>query len=223
MTWTINTHPDVRPAMLGNQDLPFLLDGGTIPVLLGDSCAANYWLLDEHGNRPNAYVILSLFRQQGSPLHAVHLTVYNAGLYAIDYINNTPEDFQTMEDLLEHLQGDIHHAKVAAEYLPTLRAEMNAVVARINSEITADSGRTGYEKMCYLHGLKPKSDEQLLKNGIPPYGMLNALVYPDWTRDEIYEHSIDTARCTLLYLAQGLHVEGDARCRCEYCLDLMNG
>ena len=56
MTWTINSHP----AMLGNQNLPFLLDDGAIPVLLGDSCAPNYWLFDEHGNRPNAYVILSL-------------------------------------------------------------------------------------------------------------------------------------------------------------------
>jgi hypothetical protein len=83
MPWTINTHPDVRPALLGSLDLPFLLDAGTIPVLLGDSCAANYSLQDEHGNRPNAYVIHSLYRQQNSPVHAVHLTVYNAGLYAI--------------------------------------------------------------------------------------------------------------------------------------------
>lgn len=223
MTWTINCHPDVRPAMLGDQALPLLLDGGTIPVLLGDSCAANYWLLDEHGNRPNAYVILSLYRLQGSPVHAVHLTVYNSGLYAIDYLNNTPADFQTVQDLLEHLQGEIHHAKVAAEHLPILRAEMKAVVERIDSEITADTGRARYEKLCYLHGCKPKSDEQLIEIGIPPYGMLNPLVYPDWTRDEIYERSIDTARCTVLFLAKGLHVEGDSRCRCEYCSDVMNG
>ena len=77
--------------------------------------------------------------------------------------------------------------------------------------------------MCYLFGLKPKSDEQLLERGIPPYGRLNPLEYPDWTREEIYERSIDTARCILLYLAQDLHVEGDSRCRCEYCLDIMNG
>ncbi len=223
MTWSINSHPGVTPAPLGNQDLPYLLDGGSIPVLLVDSCAASYWLLDEHGNRPNAYVILSLFRRQGSPLHAVHLTVYNAGLYAIDYINNSPEDFQTLEELVAHLQGEIHHAKVAAEHLSTLRAEMKAVVARIESEITAEAGRAGYEKMCYLFGLKPKSDEQLLEKGIPPYGMLNPLEYPDWSREEIYERSIDAARCALLFLAQGLHVEGDARCRCDYCLDLMNG
>ncbi|MGF6282287.1 hypothetical protein ABH908_000229 [Pseudomonas frederiksbergensis] len=223
MTWIINTHPDVRPATFGSQDLPCLLDSGTIPVLLGDSCAANYWLLDEHGNRPNAYVILSLYRQQGSPVHAVHLTVYNGGLYAIDYLNNAPEDVHTVKDLLEQMQGEIHHAKVAAEHLPTLRAEMKAVVNRINSEITADTGRAGYEKMCYLFGLKPKSDEQLLANGISPYGMLNPLVFPDWTRDEVYQSSIDTARCTLLFLEQGLHVEGDARCSCEYCSDLLNG
>ncbi|MDF9778866.1 hypothetical protein [Pseudomonas baetica] len=223
MTWTINSHPAVRPAMLGNQALPLLIDDGTIPVVLGDSCAANYWLLDEHGNRPNAYVILSLYRRHGSPVHAVHLTVYNGGLYAIDYINNSPEDFQTVDDLLEHLQGDIHHAKVAAEHLLILRAEMKAVVVRINSVITAETGRAGYEKMCYLYGFKPKADEQLIENGIPPYGMLSPLEYPDWTRDEIYQRSIDTARCTVLFLAHGLHVEGYSLCRCEYCLDLMNG
>lgn len=223
MTWTINSHPDVRTAMLGNQALPLLIDDGTIPVLLGDSCAANYWLLDEHGERPKAYVILSLFRLPGAPVHAVHLTAYNSGLYAIDYLNNTPEDVQTVKDLLVQLQGDIHHAKVAAEHLPILRAEMKAVVARINSEITSDSGRAGYEKMCYLHGLKPKADDLLIENGIPPYGMLNPLVYPDWTREEIYERSIDTARCTVLFLAQGLHVGDDPRCRCEYCVDHLNG
>ncbi|MGE8063917.1 hypothetical protein [Pseudomonas sp. NPDC089569] len=223
MTWTIKTHPDVTHAKLGNQNLPYLLDGGPVPVLLAGSCAADYWLLDEHGNRPKAHVIISLFRRECSPLHAVHLTVYNSGLYAIDYINNSPDDFQTLEHLLEYLQGEIHHAKVAAEHLPSLRAEMKAVVDRINSEITADTGRAGYEKMCYLFGLKPKRDEQLVEDGILPYGALNALEYPDWTREEIYENSIDSARCTVLYLAQGLHVEADERCRCEHCVDRMNG
>lgn len=198
MPWTIKTYPGAESATLDGHALPVFLEDGPLPVLLVKGVPADYRIEDELGVMPDAFVIISLYGHARDDARIVQLVAYNSGHYAIDFIDNTPQLFESLDALKQRLSAQIQHVKVAAMHLPALWDDMQAVERRIDEEVTTESGRAGYERACYLFGVAAQTDEQVLDAPLPPYGALDALRYPDWNRQEIYEDLIIIARRRVL-------------------------
>jgi hypothetical protein len=216
MPWKIKSHDCAGSASFDGHPLPHLLDDGPVPVILVHDEPANHRIEDENGQRAVSFVALSLYGVAQGQIHSIQLVSFNGGKYAFDFIDNNPSNYRTLDAVTQGLKEQTHHAKTAAVHLSALWNEMGGLIQRIGDEVTDKVDREGYERACFLYGVAAKTDEQILGEDDPTYGVLNALLYPGWTRHEIYESAIDSARRAVLRLERGLHVD-HAKCRCDYC------